>query len=150
MSQWKSPIIDGVRGFNKHVLNPAMMHLAGSRYWYASVISHIGRHSGTCYGTPVVAEPTADGFLVPLPYGARVDWLRNVLAAGRATVRSHGRTYDVVEPLVIDAASAAPMLSARRRRVFGRFGIDHFLVVKTVTGTPPGADVAAKKDGMQK
>jgi hypothetical protein len=37
-----------------------------------------------------------------------VDWLQNVMAAGRATVLSNGETYDVTEPEVIDAATASP------------------------------------------
>lgn len=149
MSDLKSPLIDGVRHFNKHVLNPAMMRVAGSRFWYASSLGHTGRRSGASYRTPVVADPTADGFVIPLPYGTGVDWLRNVLTAGHATLRCHGRTYEVAEPRIVDAAAAAPLLSARRRRVFGRFGIDHFLVVRTVTGTPVGTETA-QKDGMQK
>ena len=121
---------DAVRVFNKHVLNPAMMQLAGRRYWYAAVIRHIGRRSGKYYATPVVADRSADGFILPLPYGTGVDWLRNVLAAGRATITVGGKTYDVVEPEIIDAASAAPQLSPRRQRAFQRFGIDSFVKVK--------------------
>ncbi len=113
--------------FNKHVLNPAMLHLAGRKHWYASAIRHTGRITGKSYVTPVVANPVAAGFIIPLPYGTGVDWLRNVLAAGRATITSGGRTYDAVAPEIIDAASAAPNLSPRRRRAFQRFGIDDFL-----------------------
>lgn len=120
---------DGVRMFNKHVLNPAMLHLAGRKHWYASAIRHTGRATGKSYVTPVVANPVADGFIIPLPYGTGVDWLRNVLAAGRATITSGGRTYDVITPEIIDAASAAPKLSPRHRRAFHRFGIDDFLQV---------------------
>lgn len=120
---------DGVRMFNKHVLNPAMLHLAGRKHWYASAIRHTGRTTGKSYVTPVVANPVADGFIIPLPYGTGVDWLRNVLAAGRATITSGGRTYDVVAPEIIDADSAAPKLSPRHRRAFNRFGIDDFLQV---------------------
>ena len=54
----------------------------------------------------------------------------NVLAAGRATITVGGKTYDVVEPEIIDAASAAPQLSPRRQRAFQRFGIDSFVKVK--------------------
>ncbi|WP_235435925.1 nitroreductase [Mycobacterium sp. EPa45] len=109
-----------------------MLHLAGRKHWYASTIRHVGRHSGKSYVTPVLADPTAAGFILPLPYGTGVDWLRNVLAAGQATITSAGRTYDVVAPEIIDAASAAPKLSPRRRRGFRRLGIDKFLEVTTV------------------
>jgi len=126
-----SPVRDAVRTFNKYVLNPAMMHLAGRKHWYAAVIRHTGRNSGKGYATPVVADQVAgDGFILPLPYGTDVDWLRNVLAEGRAAVTVSGQTYDVAEPEIIDAATAGPQLSPRRRRVFERFGIDNFLKVK--------------------
>ena len=69
----------------------------------------------------------ADGFVVPLPYGTRVDWLQNVLAAGRATISSQGESYDVVQPEIIDAAAALPLLSDQRRRTFQRVGIEQYL-----------------------
>jgi hypothetical protein len=59
-----------------------------------------------------------------------VDWLQNVLAAGPATAAAGGETHDVTEPEVIDAATALPMLSPRRRRTFERVGIAQFLKVK--------------------
>ena len=117
------PIRDAVRSFNKHVLNPAMMHLAGRRHWYAAVMRHIGRRSGRHYATPVVADRVMNGFIVPLPYGTDVDWLRNVLASGSAALQVNGHTYDVIDPEIIDAATAGPQLSPRRRRVFQAFGI---------------------------
>ena len=91
---------------------------------------HDRRRSGKYYATPVVADRSADGFILPLPYGTGVDWLRNVLAAGRRRSRSAGKHIDVVEPEIIDAASAAPQLSPRRQRAFQRFGIDSFVKVK--------------------
>ncbi len=124
-----STVRDTVRVFNKHVLNPAMMLLAGRKCWYASVIRHSGRRSGKTYATPVVAERIGDGFILPLPYGTEVDWLRNVLAAGRATLTVHGETYEVVAPEIIDSTTAAPQLSPSRRRTFRRFGVEHFLKV---------------------
>jgi hypothetical protein len=72
-----------------------------------------------------------DGFLIPLGYGTQVDWLQNVLVAGRATVSAEGDTHDVTEPEVIDAATALPMPAPRRRRSFERIGITQYLKVKT-------------------
>jgi deazaflavin-dependent oxidoreductase (nitroreductase family) len=122
---------DRVRVFNKHVLNPAMMKLAGRRHWYASVLRHRGRRSGKEYATPVVAVPVAgEAFIIPLPYGEGVDWLNNVLAAGRATIEARGETYHVTEPEVIGADEALPLLDERHRRTWRRFGIERFLRVK--------------------
>ena len=59
------PAIDAIRRFNRAVLNPAMMKLAGSSHWYASVIHHQGRASGRSYATPVVVEQAGSQLLHP-------------------------------------------------------------------------------------
>jgi deazaflavin-dependent oxidoreductase (nitroreductase family) len=125
------PVKDAIRTFNKYVLNPAMLLMAGRKHWYAGVIRHTGRRTGRSYATPVVVIPVdGDGFVVPLPYGTGVDWLRNVSAAGKATVTVDGETHDVADPEIIDAASAAPMLSERRRREFARVGIGQYVKLR--------------------
>ena len=103
-----------------------MMNLAGRRHWYAAVIrTRDAAPAG--YATPVVAVPVAGDAFVILPYGEGVDWLKNVLAAGRAAVEAKGETYDVFEPEVIDAGAALPaarratpqdVASVRHRTVF--------------------------------
>lgn len=100
-------------------------------HWYTAAIGHTGRKSGKQYSTPIGAERVQDGFIVPLAYGAKVDWLRNVLAAGRATIAAKGETYEVTEPEVIDAATALPSLSPRRRKAVERLGITQYLKMKT-------------------
>ncbi|MFZ1175482.1 MAG: nitroreductase, partial [Mycobacterium sp.] len=72
-------------------------------------------------------ERAGDGFIIPLPYGTDVDWLRNVLAAGKATLRVHGETCQAVEPEIVDAAAASQQLSPRRQREFSRFRISNYL-----------------------
>ena len=128
MPTYKNPRLrDSVRSFNKHVINPAEMALAGHRFWYAAVIEHTGRKSGKRYRTPVVAIRVGDGILVGLPYGSGVDWLRNVLAAGSATITARGRTYSVVRPEVIDAATAEPQLPARWRWILHASNVDSYV-----------------------
>lgn len=125
---------DRVRLFNKHVLNPAMLLLAGRKHWYASALEHVGRKSGRTYTTPVVAGRVPGGFVVPLPYGTEVDWLRNVLAAGTATLRSGGVTYVVTEPRIIDAAEAFTQVSPAYAQAWCRFGIARYLRVTAGDG----------------
>lgn len=122
--------LDRVRVFNKRVLNPLMMRMAGRKHWYASVVEHTGRRSGRNYATPIAAQQVPDGFIIPLPYGVGVDWLRNVVAAGHATIRSHGQIYHVVQPQVISAAMAAPQLRPERRRTYDLIGVQRYLSVK--------------------
>jgi deazaflavin-dependent oxidoreductase (nitroreductase family) len=125
----------GLRRFNKRILNPLMLRLAGRRHWYAAALHHVGRRSGHTYTTPVVAEPVTGGFVVPLPYGTDVDWLRNLRAAGFATIEVHGERYAVGAPRVIDAAAALPMVRPARRRVWRRLHIEHYLLVETQPGS---------------
>lgn len=124
---WPRQFRDLFRLSNKYVLNPVMLRAAGTRYWYASVVHHVGRRSGKEYATPVVADRVRDWFIVPLPYGTQVDWLRNVLTAGKARVTHKGQSYDVASPEIIDATEALPLLPRDRRRTFERTGITHFL-----------------------
>jgi len=116
-----------LRHFTKHVLNPAMRLAAGRRHWYAAALHHVGRRSGRAYTTPVVAEPVPGGFVIPLPYGADVDWLRNIRAAGRETIRVGGCEYTVGEPTVLSASEALPQVREKRRRVWRRLGIGSYL-----------------------
>jgi deazaflavin-dependent oxidoreductase (nitroreductase family) len=124
-------VLDRVRVFNKRRLNPLMLRLAGRKYWYASVIQHTGRRSGKDYATPIATEQALDGFIIPLPYGTSVDWLRNVLAAGHATIRAHGQSYRVMQPEIVSAESATPQLRPERRRIYDLFGVKNYLKVKS-------------------
>lgn len=124
---WPSPLLALIRTYNKYVVNPLMMRLAGQKYWYASVVRHNGRRSGKLYSTPIVADQVGDSVLIPLPYGTQVDWVRNVLTAGKATIIRKGVTYEVVSPELISASQALPLLPRDRRHTFERVSIGHFL-----------------------
>jgi len=62
-----------------------------------------------------------------------VDWLKNVRAAGRATIEAKGESYEVAEPEIVGAEEVAPLLSARLRRTWSLFGIDGYLKVKRLS-----------------
>ena len=124
---WSPSLRTLIRTSNKYLLNPLMLRLAGRRFWYASVIEHTGRHSGKRYATPIVADRVGQDIIVPLPYGTRVDWVRNVLAAGGATVIRKGETFITQSPSIIGDREALPLLPKQRGRSFERFGIGHYL-----------------------
>lgn len=124
---WPDPFQKLIRTSNKYLLNPLMLRLAGRRHWYASVINHSGRRSGKQYSTPIVADRVGDDLIIPLPYGTDVDWVRNVLKAGRAAIVRKGQTYQVLAPEIIDATQALPALPHERRRAFERMSVEHFL-----------------------
>jgi deazaflavin-dependent oxidoreductase (nitroreductase family) len=117
------------------MLNPILRTAAGQQNWGVALIRHVGRKSGKQYSTPVGAERVSDGFIIPLAYGTQVDWLRNVLAAGEATLSSRGESLHVNHPELIDAEAALPTLSPGRRRRLRRLGIAHYLKI-TLADTP--------------
>lgn len=125
-SRWR-PAIDAIRHYNRAVLNPAMMRMAGSKHWYASVVHHVGRKSGNPYATPVLVQEAGSHLYIPLPYGTRVDWCANVLAAGGCTVEHKGKRMTTTAPTVVPFTEAAPVVSPRYRRTFRLYGVDSFL-----------------------
>ena len=101
--------------------------IAGSPY---AVMRHVGRKSGREYETPMQPVATDDGFAVALPYGPNTDWLKNVLAAGRATLVFDGETYEVGRPEVVAMSDANSFFSEREQRIHGLFRVEDCLVLR--------------------
>lgn len=136
--RYVKPFRERVRQFNKRTFNPAVLKIAGSTRSSYAVIHHVGRRSGRSYSTPIVAEPTADGFVIPLPYGVDVDWLRNVQAAGQCTITLKDNEYKVHEPELIDAQTAMAMVEPKVQRAWRVMGMGtlQFLRVKHLSEKP--------------
>ena len=106
---------DRLARFNRRGPNRVIGLIAGRRLSPVAFMVHQGRRSGRRYRTPVMPLPLAGGFLVSLPYGPEGDWVRNVVAAGRATLLRGGHSFEVEDPRMLDAAGAAPLLPAALR-----------------------------------
>jgi deazaflavin-dependent oxidoreductase (nitroreductase family) len=124
-----------------HLTGPIALRIAGSGLipvW--GVLHHTGRKSGKAYATPLAILDTPDGLVLPLPFGERTDWCRNVRASGGGILHWRGADHRVVQPEVIDAAIATPALNAVLRRFVRVLGIKRFLRVRravvTHAGTP--------------
>lgn len=120
-TKWR-PVIDFQRRANRRVVNPRQMRTAGEPGAYAGIVRHVGRRSGRAYETPVVPLPTDGGFVIVLVYGDRTEWVRNVLAAGRATIALEGESYDVVDPEVVPADESGRDWTDAERKEMRRFG----------------------------
>ncbi len=122
--RWQvSPVVNAVRRMNRSVTNPRVMRTAGTEKTQTSVIEHVGRKSGKTYETPVDIIETTTRLLIALPYGARTDWLRNVLDAGSATVATGGERILVVRPTVVATSDVAELIPARTLRTLRLFGV---------------------------
>ncbi len=122
------------------LLNPLIVKLAGKRHVRAyAVIEHRGRRSGRTYTTPVAARRTADGFIVPMAFGEQADWFRNVLAAGECVIRWNGVAYHVVEPELLDSATARLALG-RVERVLAPLFAHQFVRLRLAPTRPRSAE----------
>ena len=130
----KTPVVlDAVRRSGRAV-KPLVLRSAGQSGSPTSVVEHVGRTSGRGYETPVVAAPVEGGFVIALPYGHNTDWLKNVLAAGRATIRFDGQTYDVDRPELVDLELVDDGFGPKERRLHRQFQVRDALVVRTAHG----------------
>ena len=110
------------------LLNPLILSLAGSRRLpMFAVIHHRGRRSGRLYSTPVGARLTRDGFVIPLTFGRQADWFRNVQAADGCVIRWKGSDYVLIEPEVIDWATARSSFYPLERVMMPIIGIEQFV-----------------------
>lgn len=90
---------------NKRVFNPGQV-----RKGKYPVVTHVGRTSGTTYRTPLDAFRTGTGFVLVARYGPDSDWVRNVLAAGTATLRFEGTEYELGAPRLVRLEDATAVL----------------------------------------
>ena len=86
---------------NRRVFNPREL-----RRGVRPVLTHVGRTSGKTYRTPLDAYAVDGGYLFILVYGARSDWVRNALAAGRARLTIEGEEVELSNPRLVDEAEA--------------------------------------------
>lgn len=114
--------------FNRRVTNRITGRFAGRIAPFA-IIGHTGRASGRHYETPIMAFPTATGFVIVLTYGPKTDWIRNVLAAGGCALTYRGRTVKLVEPRVVEGAPADFPLPRLVRTILGWQDVHEFLLL---------------------
>jgi len=129
------PVVDTVRRFARDVGNPRLLKTAGGPGANAAILRHVGRTSGKPYQTPVTAVAAADGFVIALPYGPTTDWVKNLLAAGSATLVHDGQTHLVDHPEVVPLAQAVHDFSPGERRALRMFGVQECLHLHAAAST---------------
>jgi deazaflavin-dependent oxidoreductase (nitroreductase family) len=126
-------VLDAVRRSGR-AMKPLVLRRAGGEASPTSVVEHIGRRSGRRYETPVVATQIDGGYAVALPYGPNTDWLKNVLAAGGATLRSGGAVHQLEQPQVVGIDLVNDRFAPKEQRAHRRFGVRDALVLRTGGG----------------
>jgi deazaflavin-dependent oxidoreductase (nitroreductase family) len=118
--------------FHKHVTNRLVLRSAGQGDSHYAIVRHVGRRSGKLYTTPIVPYPVDNGFLIALPYGPNVDWLRNLQAAGQATIQLHDVTYTIGCPEVLIEERALSLLSEPNARRLRRVHVPRYLHLRVL------------------
>ncbi len=133
-----------IRHFNKYITNPLLRRFANASRGPFAVMRHVGRRSGKPYETTIMVWPLGEGFVIALTYGPKVDWYRNVLAAGHGTLLWHGREYAVGKPEPIDVKTALPAFPSFIRTILRLQGVQHFVRVKVIEPSPARLREAAR------
>lgn len=107
------PLSKAMARFNRSGLNRVTRRIAPRLPGFGVVIHH-GRRSGKCYQTPVNVFTTSTGFRIALTYGVDSDWVKNVLAAKKCTVRTRGHDIEVTDPRIAIDPSAADIRPLER------------------------------------
>lgn len=128
----RTRFLNGVRQFNKYFFNRLILPLAHRGIGPFSIVTHIGRRSQRLYRTPVLATYMADKIIIPLSYGDRVDWLRNVLNQGECKIRYKGEDIIAQDPVILKKDDALDMLPENRRNLFARYDIEKFVGLSRV------------------
>ncbi len=117
-----------MRRVNRVFTNPLMRTFA----WLVpplAVVHHVGRTSGRSYRTPVVAFPSAQGFVIPMTYGRDVDWARNLVAAHGGEVEQRGRRVALRNPRIVAFGAAEARLPAALRPVFRAMDLPGYVLL---------------------
>lgn len=119
--------------FAARFVNPLVLLFAGRRWMpVVGILRHRGRRSGREYATPIGMRPLGDGFVIPRTFSDNAAWYRNVKAAGEGRITYLGRHHRVVEPEVVDYATARPAFPRYELLQFRLIGINEFLRLRVV------------------
>lgn len=112
-----------------------MLPLAGRRWNPVfAVLEHRGRRTGRRYEAPLAARRVAGGFVIALSFGTQVDWYRNLVAAGRGSLRWRDHTYLVGAPEVVGADIGLASFHLIQRAALRLGGIDDFIRLPDAAG----------------
>ena len=130
------PPLAVIRPFTTHVFNPISRLFARWLPWFG-ILDYQGRKSGKAYRTPLNVFRHGDEWVFALTYGSDVQWVKNVLAAGEATLEKRSRRIRLVDPvLIVDAERR--LMPFPVRQVLGPMRVSEFLRMRPAPPTGRG------------
>lgn len=134
-----------MRPFTTRFVNPVTRLVAGRLPWFA-IVHQVGRHTGQRHDTPMNIFRHDGAWVFALTYGSRVDWVRNVLAAGKCTITTRGRRVRLVDPeLIVDPRRR--LVPQPVRAILALLRVTEFLrMCEAPTTRPTGRSLAKPND----
>jgi deazaflavin-dependent oxidoreductase (nitroreductase family) len=130
------PLPSWLARFNRRAANPLMRRIASYAPMMAIVV-HRGRRSGRRYETPVLAFSRGPVVTIALTYGADVDWLKNVRAAGGCTLIQRGRARDLAGPRTLPPDEGRRRMPGPVRAILRLINVEGFI---ELTGRDPARE----------
>lgn len=125
---WLTPYVE-------RYANPVLRHLAGLG-WFVE-LEHVGRRTGTVRRTPLLAFRHGDTITLALTYGPRVQWLKNLRAAGRGRMHWRDRLLELGAPRDLTTREGLAAMPQPIRFIFATTGFcTDFVEVSIVAERP--------------
>jgi deazaflavin-dependent oxidoreductase (nitroreductase family) len=120
-----------MRPFTTRFVNPVTRRLVR---WLPGfgIIRYRGRRSGNVYRTPMNVFQHGDSYIFALTYGPDVQWVKNVLATGRAELEIRRHRVRLADPEVIHDP-ARRLMPLPVRFFLGLMRVSMFLRMRIVT-----------------
>ena len=122
-----------LKPFTTHVFNRFSRLFAGWLPGFGLLV-YRGRKSGKEYRTPMNVFRRGDEYVFALTYGADVQWVKNIVAAGGCDIVTRGRTVRLVEPVLFTDPKRS-MMPLPVRLFLGPMRVTEFLRMRVVPGT---------------
>jgi deazaflavin-dependent oxidoreductase (nitroreductase family) len=120
------PLPRGLARANRYFINPVARRVAGWAPGFC-ILTHIGRRSGREYRLPLNVFRSGDTFVFALTYGSNTDWVRNVMAAGRCSIRYRRRDYELSNLRFLDEEEGMGHMPTPVRLFLPRIHVTEFL-----------------------
>ncbi len=121
------PIPMWVAKANKKVTNRIMIRRSDRPPFAA--LRHRGRTSGREYRIPLNAFLRDEEVVFALTYGSGTDWVKNVMADGRATLEYDGEDLELCAPRIVGRNEAVGALPGYVKAMTKATGVSEYLVM---------------------
>lgn len=128
------PMPAAVTRFNKRVVNPLLVRLAGIGPFVE--VEHVGRKSGRTFRTPIMAFRDGETVTIALTYGPDVDWLRNIRAAGGCRMHLGPSLLTLGRPVTLPTEVGLRRMPLGPRQLLPLLGCRDFVELPVVDERP--------------